>query len=111
MELHTKTIGDGKEELLLPFTAHGITVPAGFQFDGASAPRFFWAIIPPYKETKKAACIHDWMCRNAEDAKDRKRADKLFYTMLREAGLSRIRSGIGYLGVRLGSFFGIGVHY
>jgi len=112
MELRTRTDPNSKVEVLLePFTAHGITVPAGFKFDGASAPRVFWGIIPPFKQTKKAACIHDWLCKNAKNASDRKAADKLFHTMLQEAGLNKTRCRIGYWGVRVGSFFGVGIHY
>lgn len=112
MELRTKTEDDPNVETLTEdFTAHGTTVPKGFTFDGASAPRLFWGIIPPFKCTKKAACLHDWNCRNAQDASDRKMADKLFHTMLLEAGLSKARALIGYIGVRLGARIGIGIYY
>jgi hypothetical protein len=111
MEMVTKTDGYGFEVLVEPFTAYGITVPAGFSFDGASAPRIFWPIIPPLKGTKKAACVHDWLCMNAKSAMERHVADLLFYMMLLEAGLGLVRSFFGYLGVRIGAFFGIGVRY
>lgn len=35
-------------------------VPAGFEFDGASAPRIFWAFIDPASEGFEAACLHDY---------------------------------------------------
>lgn len=106
MELKTITDGNtGKEILLEDFTAHGVTVPKGFQFDGASAPWFAWPIIPPYKKTKKAACIHDWLCRKAQTKEDRLKADVLFRLMLKEAGLSDIRCTLAYWGVRLGAYY------
>lgn len=112
MELRTRTDPNPDIEVTLePFTRHGITVPAGFPFDGASAPRFLWGIVPPFKRTKKAAVIHDWMCKNAKNASDRKAADLLFHTMLLEAGLNKVRCRLGYWGVRLGALCGIGVHY
>lgn len=111
MEIVTKTDGSDFEILAEPFTAYGVTVPPGFRFDGASAPRVFWSVIPPFKGTKKAACVHDWLCKNAKGPLDRHIADLLFYIMLLEAGLNRVRSFIGYMGVRIGAFFGIGVHY
>ena len=111
MEIYTKTLPDGREQLLRSFTAHGVTVPSGFVFDGASAPRIFWSIIPPFKRTKKASCIHDYLCRNAKSKEDRKRADEIFYRMLQESGISETRCKIGYLGVRIGAFFGAGVYY
>ena len=112
MELKTVTEGyEGKERTLEDFTAHGITVPRGFLFDGASAPRIFWSVIPPMFKTKKAAVIHDWLCKNAKGPKDRLYADKLFYEMVMEAGLSKTRAKLGYWGVRIGALLGIGVHY
>jgi hypothetical protein len=62
-------------------------------------------------QTKKAACIHDWNCKNAKNKGDRKRADKLFRKMLLEAGLNRARAWAGYMGVRMGAKMGIGVYY
>ena len=113
MELYTKTSTKRPEVEITTrdFEVHGVQIPSGFSFDGASAPRIFWAIIPPFKRTKKAACVHDWLCRNAKGTEDRKVADKLFYEMLLEVGLSRLRARLGYLGVRLGALFGSGVYY
>ena len=112
MELMTRTDEDSRYEVLLEdFTAHGVTVPKGFRFDGASAPRIFWSIIPPLRETSKASCVHDFLCRTAKNKEDRRRADWLFFVMLREAKLNILRCLIGYLGVRIGALLGIGVHY
>lgn len=111
MELCTVTVDNtGMEMLIRPFVYKGITVPIGFTFDGASTPRIFWSIIPPYKKTKKAACVHDWLCIHAKNKKDRLKADKIFYGMLKEAGLSRYRCILGYIGVRIGALIGVGVY-
>jgi hypothetical protein len=114
VELKTITDGNtGCEIVLEDFVAHGVTVPAKFRFDGASAPWVAWPIIPPYKKTKKAACVHDWLCRQAKTKEQRKFADQLFWTMLKEAKLSKskklsaIRSFLGYLGVRAGAAYHI----
>jgi hypothetical protein len=112
--LSTSTIPGkyGYEMVTEDFTAHGITVPAGFVFDGASTPRIFWSIVPPFKATKEASCIHDWLCRQAKNKEERLFADRLFFQMLREYGdLSFIRAALGYVGVRLGAHFGVGVRY
>ncbi len=112
MELYTRTDRDSRIEVTTrEYISHGIKVPVDFPFDGASAPRFFWAIIPPFKMTKKAAVVHDWLCRDAKCAYDRKKADELFYVMLLEAGISKARARLGYLGVRLGALMGVGVYY
>lgn len=38
-----------------------ITVPAGFETDGASVPRFFWAVLPTWGKYSRAAVIHDYL--------------------------------------------------
>jgi hypothetical protein len=113
MEILTRTDETNldQEILLEDFTAHNVTVPKGFASDGASAPRLFWGIVPPFKRTKKASFVHDWLCRTAKNKEDRLKADRLFFTMLGEAKLNIVRCVIGYLGVRIGAFLGIGVHY
>lgn len=111
MELYTKTCGSDHEVTLYNFTTHGVTVPAGFKSDGASCPRLFWAIIPPFKRTKKAAFVHDYLCSVAKNKYDRRAADCLFYMILRRNGINIVRATIGYIGVRIGALIGIGVRY
>ena len=110
MELVTRTLGDfsGREVVVEDFTSHGVTVPAGFIFDGASTPRPFWWIIPPYKKTKKASLIHDYLCYAIdllEDGKEasrkRKAADQLFRIMLVESGVTKFEAYLGYSGLRI----------
>ncbi len=40
----------------------GLTVPAGFESDGASVPRFFWRIVFPPGDNRalRAAFLHEW---------------------------------------------------
>lgn len=40
-----------------------IVIPIGFQTDGASVPRIFWNIIPPWGRYGMAAVIHDYLYR------------------------------------------------
>jgi hypothetical protein len=107
----TETLANGDERLLAPFKYRDIIVPAGFEFDGASTPRIFWNIIPPFKGTKRAACIHDWLCKQARSKEDRKEADLLWKEMLKEIGFNKARVMVGYIGVRIGALCGAGVHY
>jgi len=113
MELYTRTDSNPDIEVTTqPYEHKGIVIPEEFVSDGASTPRIFWAIIPPFKRVKKAAFIHDYLCRNAKSVEDRRVADKIFKEMLLEvAKINPVRATIGYLGVRLGSFFGVGVCY
>lgn len=43
-------------------TQQWITVPAGYLTDGASVPRIFWSMIPPWGAYGQAAVVHDLLC-------------------------------------------------
>lgn len=111
LQMFTETLANGNERLLATFEYRDIVIPVGFVFDGASTPRIFWSIIPPFKLTKRASCVHDWLCKNARNSKDRRRADKIFAEALREMGMNPVRVFLGYVGVRLGALWGAGVYY
>ena len=79
MELYTRTDPNPDVEVTIQqYEYKGIVVPEGFESDGASTPRIFWAIIPPFKRVKKAAFIHDYLCRKAKSVEERRAADKVF---------------------------------
>lgn len=111
MGIKTETLEGGYEKLLEPFTAYGNTVPKGFVSDGASVPRLFWAILPPFKQTKEAAFMHDYLCRIAKNKKDRKKADDIFRMMLMDHGVDEATANIAHTALRIGAFVGIGVFY
>ncbi|EAH9843942.1 DUF1353 domain-containing protein [Campylobacter upsaliensis] len=63
-------------------------VPKGYTTDGASIPRIFWSLYPPYKSEYFSACVlHDYLCSRAmheTSIKEAyKRADLAFYKHLR----------------------------
>ena len=59
----------------MPFFDH--TVPAGFEFDGASVPRFFWRVVSPGRPWGlRASCGHDDLYEKGIGSK--KHADYLF---------------------------------
>lgn len=39
-----------------------VSVPAGYLTDGASVPRLFWSLIPPWGKYGQAAIVHDIVC-------------------------------------------------
>lgn len=43
-----------------------VTVPAGYLTDGASVPRIFWNIIPPWGRYGAATTVHDILCEYLE---------------------------------------------
>lgn len=40
-----------------------VTVPRGYLTDGASVPRVFWNIIPPWGDYGQACVLHDYLCQ------------------------------------------------
>lgn len=73
--------------LLMPLVTPEITIPAGFETDGATVPRFLWSLFPPTYRFFTAAIVHDYMYEQAIDSKAE--ADALFTTNLHRLGLSR----------------------
>ncbi len=49
-----------------------VFVPAGYLTDGASVPRLFWNIIPPWGSYGQAAVVHDIVCEYLSVTKDGK---------------------------------------
>jgi hypothetical protein len=84
-------------------------VPADFIWDGASVPIVFQSLYPRHNHPI-ASCRHDWRCKNAKNAAERKFADEQFQI---DTGKTSwwITKKVGYIGVRIGAFFGIGSNY
>ncbi len=81
----------------------GLTVPAGFESDGASVPRFFWRIVFPPGDNRalRAAFLHDWIYRTHPEGWTREAADNLFRKVLATDGVPRISATLAFWGVRL----------
>ncbi|GAG87218.1 unnamed protein product [marine sediment metagenome] len=47
-----------------------IIIPAGFEFDGSSSPRFLWWLFPSYGDFFFAALIHDYLYHTQYMAED-----------------------------------------
>lgn len=79
-----------------------ITVPAGFLTDGASVPRIFWNIFPPYGSYFRAAIIHDFLysCRNTKF--NRLESDRIFLEAMTVLGIGWLKRQTIYRAVRLG---------
>lgn len=76
-------------------------IEKGYKTDGASIPRIFWSLYPPYKSEYFTACvIHDWLCSKAMHEKSIKNAYKLADLALKEAmlilGVSKFTTYIFY---------------
>lgn len=67
-----------------------VTVPAGYLTDGASVPRLFWSLLPPWGSYGQAAVVHDLLCEylsivdhGQPKAISRERADQIFDEAMR----------------------------
>lgn len=91
------------EDLTVIYNGKVLTVPAGFQSDGASVPQFLWDSVSPQIDprTLRGAVVHDFLYRTTPRNWTRKEADELFYDFIRADGLGWWRAQTAYLGVRL----------
>lgn len=94
------------------YDCKGFTVPAGYQHDGASVPRFAWTLtgLLPDGIHRPAALIHDylyWMGGLASRygypfSYSRKTADNIFREILNDLKLKKWHVAVLYWGVRIG---------
>lgn len=69
--LVTRQVGAQKKklefDLVVVIDGERLTIPAGFESDGASVPRFLWSLYPPFGELyEPATWLHDYCYQHAE---------------------------------------------
>lgn len=81
-------------------------IPENFKSDGASVPRFFWRIVFPPGDSRalRAAFAHDYIYRTHPENWTKAEADKMFYDLLREDGVSWLAAQTAWWGVKLFGF-------
>ena len=84
-------------------------IPVGFEWDGSSVPWVFQGFFPRHRHPI-ASCRHDWRCRKAKNAAERKFADEQFKLDVGETSWW-ITAQVGYIGVRTGAFLGKGYNF
>lgn len=84
-------------------------IPKDWIWNGASVPWAFRGLYPQHSHPI-ASCRHDYRCAKARSAAQRKFADQQFEI---DTGTTSwwITKKIGYIGVRIGAFLGIGSNY
>lgn len=89
--------------LLRPVSFGGITIPAGFESDGASVPRLLWGVVFPRDDRRAlfGALFHDFIYRTHPAAWTRADADETFLYLMQQGGVPYVRRIRAYLGVRL----------
>jgi Protein of unknown function (DUF1353) len=76
-----------------------ITVPVGFVWDGASVPKRFWDLLPPWGAYSGAALIHDYLCDMRPPGISSDEAHRVFYELMLEDGVPKRESWIMYKSV------------
>ena len=80
-----------------------ITVPSGFESDGASVPKMFWSAFPPFDTYLPAAVVHDLLCVQSQTEEcmytSREAAD-IFYEAMRACGVGITKAKIMCYAVR-----------
>jgi len=76
-----------------------INVKEGFVYDSASIPRIFWSLIgsPFSGKYRLAAAVHDALY--ATNYVSRKKADDMFYNIMRADGVSLWKASLMYTAV------------
>lgn len=92
-----------RESLNFEWRGKHISVPAGFESDGASVPRFFWRWVFPPGDTRalRAAFAHDWVYRTHPEGWTKPEADRMFRELLEMDGIETRCARRAYWGVKL----------
>lgn len=85
-----------------------VLVPAGYLTDGATLPRLFWSLLPPWGSYGQAAVVHDILCEHLsitvhgiEAQISRAQADKAFKEAMIVLGVPRWKRNLMYIAVRV----------
>lgn len=84
-------------------------IPIDFYWDGNSTPFLVRPIFPRHNHPI-ASCKHDYRCGKACNDAERLFADEQFKADVGKTSW-KITAVVGYIGVRIGAFFGVGSNY
>lgn len=79
-----------------------IVVPAGFETDFASVPRFLFTYLLTGNTAHAAAVIHDYLYRTPSEHFSRKTADAVMDEAMGVTGVPGWRRGLIHSGIRIG---------
>lgn len=72
-------------------SADRILIPAGFETDFASTPRWSWSIVPPLGRYARAAALHDYLYETRQ--RSRVEADRIFAEAM---GVARVPTALRF---------------
>jgi hypothetical protein len=107
MRIHVIPIPEsGTYMLAMSVYIEGIYIPSGFQWNGASIPKFLWPILgsPFAPEMMVASLVHDYLYSDEPAVRhiSRKQADNIFRKLLIANGMDKETAETLYTGVRIG---------
>lgn len=97
----TFAFADEQKYTIVPVSERYVT-------DFASVPPWLHWLVPPFGAHTEAAIVHDWLYAIGGDAKDRQRADEIFYIAMRKSGVADWRARLMFTGVRIGGSHAFG---
>jgi hypothetical protein len=117
-EYEALDVSEGREtrtfRLLSPLVVYSavleaeLCVPAGFTFDGESIPPLLHWLVPPFGQSKRGACVHDYLYRHAGyfsagvlNPVTRAQADAVYRELVALKGLPRWRATVRWATLRL----------
>lgn len=77
-----------------------VTVPKNFITDGASVPRCFWNVFPPFGDYFPAAVVHDFLYSPLNEEFTRDEADFIFLEAMHAVGVPWYRRHVIHAAVR-----------
>lgn len=81
-----------------------IRVPAGFETDLASIPRWLWIFVPKFGPQNYPAVVHDWLYCRESGSCSRFLADALFREAMKQEGVGPFRRWVMFTFVRFMSW-------
>lgn len=85
-----------------------VFVPAGYLTDGATVPRMFWSLLPPWGSYGQAAVVHDILCERLaisvhgiNSTITRAQADSAFKQAMVSLKVPRWKRNVMYIAVRV----------
>lgn len=83
-----------------------VTIPAGYLTDGATVPKIFWSIIPPWGPYADPVVLHDLLCEYLSIVEDgrivkitRAQCDQIFNEAMKCVGVPSFKRKLIYAGV------------
>ena len=77
-----------------------LTIPAGFETDLATVPRFMWWAFPPSGDYNLAAIVHDYLLVHRRPEISKKFCDEVFREIMHLTGVYCVERCLMYWAVR-----------